>query len=192
MTEPIARLLLIPLIALPLAGCASGRAQVLEERPTLVVPPVPPRTIEPPPPAELPSVGTVVEFPTTPPATTTKPVARANRGAAESKPEPKPESPPDATVTAPTSPSPVPALRTPATPNGPDAARQIKETLDRASAMLNTKVDYQKLSEDGKANYNTAKGFIEQGVDALTKGDLAVAESYAKRAENTAKLLLSR
>jgi outer membrane biosynthesis protein TonB len=189
MTEAGTRLLLLMMLGASVAGCTASRGQVFEDQPTLVVPPVPPRAIDPPQTAELPAVEPMPDTPIPPPPTTTKPSGRSSNRT-EPKPEPKPETPPE-TTSSPPNPPPVPALRTPATPSGPDATRQIRESLDRATGMLN-KVDYQKLTSDGRANYNTAKGLIDQGNEALNKGDLASAVTFANRAESIAKLLASR
>jgi outer membrane biosynthesis protein TonB len=177
--------LLIAAVACAATGCASGRAQILEDRPALVVPPPPPRAIEPPPAAEAPPVEPLPEV-APPPTTTAKPAARSNRSP-ESKPEPKPEPPPETAPPLP-NPPPVAGLRTPTTPSGPEATRQIREALDRARAAL-TKIDFQRLSDDRQANYRAAQSFIEQGWDALKKDDIALARSFAKRAEDIARQL---
>jgi hypothetical protein len=185
-------LLLIVTVAVSIAGCASSRAQILEDQPTLVVPPVPPRSIEPQPTAELPQVETVVDFPPAPSTTTNKPTPRAANRPPEPKQEPKPEAPPDTAVPAVPNPPPVAPLRTATTPSGPEAARQIRETLDRVSTTLSTRIDFQKLSDDGKANYNSAKAWIEQAAEALKKDDLSLAKNLAERAENIARQLSGR
>lgn len=165
------------------AGCATGRAQIVEQPPALVVPPVPPREIEPAVIAEAPPVEPLPEV-APPPATTAKPSNRANR---TTKPEPEVKPEPVETPVA-ANPPPVAPLRTPAMPSGPEAARQITEMLDRANAMLN-RVDFQRLTEDRKANYKAAQNYIQQGRDALKKEDLTLARSFAERAENIARQL---
>jgi hypothetical protein len=180
----IYRLVLITMAGLSAAGCATGKAQVLDQPPSLVVPPVPPRAIEPPMIAEAPPIEPLPEV-VAAPATTAKPSGRVNRN---TKPEPEPKPEPTVESPPPTAPSPVAALRTAATPSGPEAARQIRDAVDRANAVLN-RVDVQKLSEDRKANYRAAKNYIEQASDALKKDDLALARSFAERAENIAKQL---
>jgi outer membrane biosynthesis protein TonB len=176
-------LFLIAMAGVSAAACATSKAQVLDQPPSLVVPPVPPRAIEPPMIAEAPPTEPLPEV-VAAPTTTAKPSGRANR-TAKPEPEPKPEpvEPPP-----PTMPAPVAPLRTAATPSGPEAARQIRDALERANAVLN-RVDVQKLSEDRKANYKAAKNYIEQASDALKKDDLALARSFAERAENIAKQL---
>jgi hypothetical protein len=181
------RILLTLILGATAAGCASSRAQVVEDQPTLIVPPVPPRSIEPPPPTEPPAIEPVPDIPppSTPPV---KPKPTVTRNSSEPRPDQARPEPPvqDATATSSVpNPAPVAPLRTPTTPSAP----QIKEILDRASVTLNTRVDYQKLSDDGKANYNQAKAYIDQAGEALKKEDLALAKSYADRAENIAKQL---
>ena len=183
----IQKLLLLVLLGASLAGCASTRAQVVEDQPALVVPPVPPRSIEPPRVVEPPPAEPAVEPPPTP-TTTFKPANRSPRQNAEKQESKPPDVPPDTTV--PANPSPVPPLRTATTPSGPEAARQIRDILERATNVL-AKVDYQKLSDDRKANYNSAKNYMQQADEALKKDDLTLARSFADRAENIAKVLES-
>jgi hypothetical protein len=184
------RLALLLMLTLTAAACASGRAQVIEDKPTLSVPPVPPRTIEVPPPVDPPVAEPVVEPVAALPAA---PKPKPNRPAAESKPvETKPETgaDPPGTATTPT-PPPVAQLRTPTTPSGPEATRLIQETLRRADAIL-SRVDYQRLSDDKRANYNAAKGWMQQAEEMIRKDDLRQAQNFADRAENVAKQLDSR
>ena len=49
--------------ALAATGCATGRAQVIEESPTLALPPVPPRAIEPQPTVEPVEIEPVAPLP---------------------------------------------------------------------------------------------------------------------------------
>ena len=186
--------LLLLALALQAAACTAARAQVQpEDHPALVVPPVPPRVIEPIP-AEPPAIEPVGELPTAPvnPPRPKPPSREPNRPASN---EPKPaDSKPTETpateagtaqqpVTAP-----VPPLRTPGTADGPEMAKQVRETLDRASRMLNN-VDYQALKPDSRANYDNAKSFIKQAEDALKANNSVAAKLLADRAENIAKQL---
>jgi hypothetical protein len=177
-------LLLSAIAVASVAGCATGKAQIADQPPALVVPPVPPREIELPVIVEAPPVEPLPEV-APPPTTTIKPTNRANRTT-----KPEPESKPEPVENAPTAntPPPVAPLRTPTTPSGPDVARQIREALDRAKAVLN-RVDFQRLSDDRKANYKAAQGFIDQGLEALKKDDLTLARSFAERAELIARQL---
>jgi hypothetical protein len=185
---PMVKLLVLLLMAaLTASACASGRAQVVEDKPTLVVPPVPPRTIEPQPAIQPITVEPPAEA-TPPPTTATKPKP-APKNNTEPKTDSKPESPPETTTASATNPPPVGALRSPTTPSGPDAVRQIREALQRAEAILG-RVNYQKLGEDRRANYNSAKNFILQAEEKIKQEDLTLALNFAQRAETTAKALL--
>jgi hypothetical protein len=181
------KIILLLMFAASAAGCASTRAQVPEQAPTLVVPPVPPRTIEP-----LPRPEPVVEpVPDLPPATSAPPRARPpTRDPAKNateKPE-KVETPPE-TPPAPT--QPVPPLRTPTGVDGPEGARQVREILDKTKATLDG-VDFQTLNADRKANYRAVQGWIQQADEALKNDDINFAKSLAERAQATANQLAAR
>ena len=189
MTNSTHRLLMLLAIAVSAAGCATGRAQIPEQPPTLVVPPVPPRTIEPPVIVEQP-----VEPPPVEPAPAPAPTTRPNRprpAADASKPDPKLEPPPDTVAAAPT-PAPVAPLRTATAPTGPEAIRQIRDILDTTVKMLD-KVEKSEspLSDDRKANLTSARALMQQAEEALKKEELTQARSFADRALNIAKVLLS-
>lgn len=178
---------LLLLVAVSAVGCASGRAQAIEDRPTLAVPPVPPRTIEPPPVEEPPRIESVSEPNTAaapPPTRTAKPRPTEPRPA-----EPKPD-PPETTAAAATpSPPPVAPLRTPTSPSGAEAARQARDTIAKAESILK-QVDYQKLSDDRKQIYDFAKNYIVQAEEKIKQEDFNLALNFAQRAELNAKSLL--
>jgi hypothetical protein len=170
------------------AACATGRAQIIEDRPTLAVPPVPDRTIEPLPPPPLPAVEPVPEAN---PVAASSPKPRPAPRNTESRPaESKPETPPEATTAASAAPpAPVAPLRSSSTPSGPEASRQIREIIQRVESIL-ARVDYQKLSGDRKATYDAAKNYIAQSEEKVKQEDLQLAMNFALRAENIAKTLL--
>jgi hypothetical protein len=177
-------------IALGAAGCATTRAQIPEQEPTLVVPPVPPRTIEPPVVVEPP-----VEVPTVEPAPAPTPTNRTTRPRAQTdtnKPDPNKQEPPPDTVAAVPTPQPVAPLRTATAPSGQEAIRQIREILDATLKMLD-KVEKSEtpLSDDRKANLVQARALIQQTDEALKKEEVTQARSFAERAQNIAKLLAS-
>jgi outer membrane biosynthesis protein TonB len=165
------------------SACATGRAQIPEPQPTLVVPAVPPRTIEPLPVA-TPDPEPPVTDPAPPPPA---PKPRPPRPSTDPKPDPK-ETPPVEAV-GPPNPAPVAPLRTATTPAGPEANRQIRDLIDTTQKMLD-KVD-SLSSDDRKANFAAARGFVQQAEEALKKEDLTQARSAAERAFNIAKVLLS-
>ena len=191
MTHPVTRsalgLLVLVATTLGAAACATGRAQIPEPEPTLAVPPVPPRAIEPAPVPAPPVESPPVE---PPPAAAPPPRTNRTRPPAEStKPDPKQPETPAETVGPVSGPPPVAPLRTPNTPTGPEAVRQIRDILDATQKLL-VKVE-QPLSDDRQANLTAAKAWIQQAEEALKKDELTQARSFAERAQNTAKLLVS-
>ncbi len=177
-------LLLGPLVA----ACASAQAKSAADRPTLEMPPVPPRVIEAAP-VEPSQPEPVPELPT-PPAPAPPPRARNPPATRETaKPDPKPEPPPvELTATA-TPPAPVlPQLLTPGTPEGPEAARQVSVVIERATKTLQS-IDYRKLSTARKAEYDSAQATIKQSENALKTGKFDIALNLAEKAEGIAKEL---
>jgi outer membrane biosynthesis protein TonB len=182
----VKQLLLLVMLAVFASACASSRARVIEDSPTLAVPPVPPRAIEPQPTVEPVEIEPVAPLPT--PSSTPPKSRPATPRANEPKPEPKPETPPETAATA-APPPPVAPLRTATTPSGPEAIRQIRDTMQRAEAILR-RVDYQKLSEDRRQTYNAAKNYVQQAEEKIKQEDLQLALNFATRAETLAKTLL--
>jgi hypothetical protein len=182
--QRVTPLVLLLMLAAGAGACASKRAHVVDDAPTLIVPPVPPRTIEPRP-SEPPPLEPVLDLPSVPTVPAKPKPAPKN----DAKPEPKPETPPESTTTtAPVNPAPVAPLRTATTPSGPEAAKHIQLSLSNTDSIL-SRVDYQKLSTDRRATYDSAKRFMQQGDEALKKEDLSNAQRYAERAESIAKQL---
>jgi hypothetical protein len=190
------KLILLLALIVPAGACTAARAQVPpEDRPALVVPPVPPRAIDPLP-AEAPPIDPVGDLPNNvPSANPPRPRPQREPGrphTTESKPDAKPPDTPATDPAATTQPQPVaqpvPPLRTPGTSDGPEMAKQVRDTLDRADKILG-KVDYQALKSDSRANYDNAKSFMKQAEDALKGNNVTAAKSLAERAENIAKQL---
>ena len=186
------RLAVVLMLGALAAGCVTTRAQVPIERPSLDVPPAPPRIIEP---APLPEVAQqpepVGELP--PPPVIPNPPRRSPRdtGSREQKPEPKPDiapvpEPPVAAAPAPAQPAPL--LRTPATADAAAAEKQIRETINRAQSGLNG-VNYQKLSLERKKAYDEAKDFIISAEGAIKSTSFELAKEFADKAEKLARVL---
>ena len=189
MTRSIHSFAVLLAIALSAAGCATGRAQIPEQEPTLAVPPVPPRAIEPPVVVEPPVEPPPVEAPV--PAPTINKPGRP-RVPADNKPEQPKQEPPPETVAAVPTPPPVAPLRTATAPTGTEAIRQIKDILDATLKMLaQVEKSESPLSDDRKANLSQARALVQQTEEALKKEELTQARSFAERAQNIAKLLLS-
>jgi hypothetical protein len=100
------------------------------------------------------------------------------------KPEPaKPEE------SAP-APAPAPAVTLKPAPGSLSATEaSIRDLLDRANRDLQ-RVNYQSLSVDGKAQYDTARRFVQQSEDALRNGNLVFAGKLADKAATMAAVLV--
>ena len=175
------RTLLLILVLAPLAACASAQAKSRIERPNLEVPPPPPRVIEPVTTAEAPPPDPVSELPVNPAIPRPRPSSpqREPVKAEPPKTEPPVEQPAAASL---------PQLRT---PSSPDAARQVQEIIDRASATLRS-IDYRVLNNERRAQYDNAKLLARQAGDALKAGNFDFAKNLADKAERIAKELQGR
>ena len=186
------RRLLLLSVLLPAVGCASSGKT---DRPPLVVPTPPARVIEPlqeplpEPVVEIPSSASAPTATAPPPRTNTRPPASR-----EAPPKPAAETKP-AEVTgeaAPPTPAPItppPQLRTAESTEA--AEKNIRASVDRARQLLNG-VDYRRLNNELRKAYNDSKKFAEQAEDALKKGNVALAQAVATKAETLAKELSAR
>jgi hypothetical protein len=178
------------------AGCASASAKTPSDRPTLEVPPPPPRVIEPAAPIEAPPEP-VADLPAATPTSPARPRPQSREGGTREsvKTEPKPET----TAEPPPQPQPVPPvqtppesqLRTPGTADGAEAARQVKEILDRTVKSLSS-IDYRVLSGERRKAYDEAKEFMRNADDALKKASYVLARSLAEKAEKLTRELQGR
>jgi hypothetical protein len=174
-----------------MSACASAQAKTAAERPSLSVPPPPPRIFGPieslhPAPEPVPDLPPA-PAPNRPPRTTPSREPAAKEPA---KPETRPET--TAEQPAPTPPAgTVPQLSTPQTVDSTEASKTVRVTLDRANGLLGG-VDYQRLSAERRTQYDTAKRFIQQSLDAITAGNLVFAQSLAEKADTIAKELAGK
>lgn len=165
--------------ALVSTGCAKARAaDLVPDGPPLAVPLPPPRVITPlddpePPPAP------VAEAPPPAPARPTSP--------ARTTPRREPDSPPAAPAAAPPAPPEPPRDLRPAF--DPGAERKIRDLLTRAARDLN-RVDYRRLSGEGKSQYEQAKRFAEQAEQALRERNYIFANTLADKSATIAAELL--
>ena len=171
------------------------RAQTPVERPTLDVPPVPPRVIDPAPPPELPMPDPVPDLPerVTTPAPKPRPQAAGPRETKETaKPDPPKtdiapvEPPPAAPVSAPSGP-----LRTPATVDTAGADRRIRDSLQRTQGVLKN-IDYRGLTVERQTAYDQAKTHIDGALAALTDQNFELAKEMADKADKLVRELQSR
>ncbi|MDE3153985.1 MAG: hypothetical protein KGN76_02735 [Acidobacteriota bacterium] len=176
--RPIRAALALAALALALGGCARLHARTEPAIPPLALPPAPPHDVTP---APLPS--------------SPGPVG-PGAGASEPAKKPVPDEPVERRRTRPAPAAEPPAhpaaqppmLQTAPAASMPQAAQRIRETLAKAGSDLG-QVDYQSLSTDAKAQYDTARRFIRQAEEALSAGNYVFARSLADKAAVLAALL---
>ncbi len=167
-------------------GCAEKvvKAEVRVEPPAVLeVPQPPPRVIVPP----QPDAPAQVEDNTPPSPARSHP----------SKPAPRPENKPD-TARPDTAAEAPPAAETPQTPPGTkpvpaDAASvaAVRQQMARATQTLG-QVNYAGLSNDMKAQFDTANRFLALAEQALKEGNLIFASTLTDKAGAIASLLTGR
>jgi type IV secretory pathway VirB10-like protein len=177
-------------LALAAAGCAKTQAKTVPDGPPLEVPAPPPRVIAP---IDEPLAATPAEpaEPAPAPASTTRrPVRRAP--AATDVPQ-RTEQPPAVETGPPqAAPEPVAPAAPPATLRAPGTAEKpVRDRLGVAQRDLG-RVDYSKLSEDGRAQYEQSKRFIQQAEQALKDQNIVFAQTLADKAATLAAELLGR
>jgi hypothetical protein len=171
-------------LALAASACASAQARSEPGGPALASPAPPPHAIVP---------VEIVEEPAAPPAlpapapgisrpSSRRPAAKPERPA--EKPAEKPD--PAAVPAQPVSPPPPPPLQT--TANVQEVAKTIRKRMDKASGDLD-RIDYPGLSAERKAQYDSAKRFLQQADEALKVMNLVFAEQLADKAATLAAAL---
>lgn len=183
---------LIAVAALGGAACTTTRAATPVERPALEVPPAPPRVIVPMPAPDAPPVLEPVED---------LPVVTGDRSPTKPRPQrdkPDPNKPADPKVEPPVEPpvqppphQPAPQLRL-ENPNGAQTSAQIRDTINRAKAILE-KIERNSLTtEPRRKAYDDAKLFAQQAEDAIKNANFVFAKELADKAERFAKELQVR
>jgi hypothetical protein len=181
------RLACAAVVALAVAGSACVSAQAKSEAggPALAPPAPPPHTIipveivDPPPAPPEPAspVPVIVRPSSRPPAA--KPEKPAEKPA-EKSPDPTPP---------PVTPPPTPPLQT--TTNVTEMERTIRTRMAQASRDLD-RTDYRALSTERRAQYDSAKRFLEQADEALKVKNLVFAEQLADKAATLAAVLAQK
>lgn len=180
------------LVALATTGaCARPRPALEPPPPALEVPVVPPRVIAALPEEEPPEEAAQAEPERPPTHRPARPRPKPTAPAPETaqKPEAAPETPPEAAK--PAEPAPGAVLRTPQTVDEPEAARRVRLSLGRASDQLG-RVNVGGLNSDAKAQYDTARRFIDQAEGALKARNYMFAAYLADKAETLARGLGGR
>jgi hypothetical protein len=185
------RFFLVSLVAVTMviavSGCARPQARTQPEMPPLDVPAAPARTIAPPPPEELPPPATQEQE-----APARKPIRTRPPQMPPAKVEP-PQPPPGATPTQTTqaAPSAAGTLQTTPPANQAEVIKSVRDLLTRAQRDLG-RVNYTGLNTDGKAQYDTAKRFIDQAEQALKEQNLVFALTLADKAATLGRSLIGR
>lgn len=168
------------------SGCARAAAERMAGGPALQVPEPPPRVLAP---LDDPLPATAAAGPDAPPPTAPQTPVRSS---APRQGEPRAEAPAPPPVVAQTPPEPVPApaeildLRA-----GPSSAaeRTVRDLLARAARDL-SRVDYGRLSSEGRSNYDQSKRFSQQAEQALKDRNFAFATTLADKSASLAGELL--
>jgi outer membrane biosynthesis protein TonB len=171
-------------------GCAKTQAASVPDGPPLAVPAPPPRVIAPAADTPLAENPPVPEPAATPPPTPARPATPPRRQpttATTAAEEPKPAEPP---VTPPAS-TEAPVVRPVPTQVDAAAERKVRDDMRKAATDLQ-RVDYQKLSANGKLQYEAAKRFLEQAEQELKDRNYAFAKTVADKAVLIATELQSR
>jgi len=177
------------------SACASAQAKAPADRPTLDVPAPPPRTIEPTPKPEPSTTPEPVgDLPTASPAAPTRPNRPAQQRDTTPRAEPKPPETPPAEQGPPAPPPPIapaPQLRTTGTVDGAEASKQVRDMIDKAQKALNG-IDYQRLSNAQRGQYNNAKLMLTQAEEQLKASNYEMARNNAEKAGRIAAELGGR
>ena len=165
------------------AACAKAKAASVPDGPPLSVPQPPERVLAP---VETPApVVAAAPAPEPPPAAAPAPRTppRPAPREAEQRPQPAPPAttPADATRD----------LRPAAAANSAATERAVRDVLVRANRDL-SRIDYGKLSADGRAQYEQSKRFSQQADQALKERNLVFAATLADKAATLAAELLGR
>jgi outer membrane biosynthesis protein TonB len=186
MTSPRGLTTALLLVALGAGACAKPRPQTVPDGPALAMPLPPPRVFQPAeePPAEEPPAPPEVAAVETPKPAPPRPARRPAPPAEAARPEPEPPAP----VAA--APAPEPARELRAAPSAADATaeRQVTQLLQRAARDLN-RVDYRRLSAEGKSQYEQAQRFSTQAYEALKERNFVFAATLADKAATLASQL---
>jgi outer membrane biosynthesis protein TonB len=158
-----------------LTGCASkARAEVIPEGPPLAVPS---------PPAHQIAVEQVAEAPAPEPPPAPEPAPPPKPAVTAPPPRPRVDAP--AAQPAATPQPETPTVRVaPATTTAADE-RKVRELMGKASTDL-ARVDYKRLSNEGKAQYDQSKRFSEDAQAAIKERRFEYALTLAEKAANLA------
>lgn len=174
--------LIVTLISVSGIACAKARANTEIVMPELLPPPPPPRVIETFPSAPVPTIE-----PSPGESALSEPPAPAPKPPVV-KPEPQKIEPVETSIDR--APVGAPSLTIKPGPGAPaQTEASIRAFLERAMRDLQ-RVKYAALSADGRAQYDTARRFIQQAEDALKTANLPFASKLADKAATMAAVLV--
>ena len=165
-------------------GACAAKAQVRTEAPLppLDPPPPPPRVVA----IYTPEPEPIPLTPAVEPAPPVRPPSRPARP--EQKPEPPANSPEPVESAA--RPVPAPSLTLTPTPGSESqTVAAIRDLLGRATRDL-SRVNSASLNNDGRAQYDTARRFIQQAEEALKARNIVYAGKLADKAATMAAVLV--
>ena len=171
----------IVLLSASLGACAA-KAQVRTEVevPLLDPPPPPPRVVA----VYAPEPELLPITPAVEPSTPVRPQSRPSRP--EQRPETATTTEPVESASRPPSPS---LTLTPSPGSEAQTVTAIRGLLERATRDL-SRVNSASLNNDGRAQYDTARRFIQQAQDALTARNIVFAGKLADKAATMAAVLV--
>mgnify|MGYP003577383526 CR=1 FL=1 len=174
--------LAIVLLTASLSACAA-KAQVLTETPmpSLDPPPPPPRVVA----AYAPEPEPVAVTPAVEPAIPARPPSRPSRPAQT----PEPAANTTETAESAARPAPPSLTLTPTPGSESQTAAAIRDLLERAKRDL-SRVNSASLNNDGRAQYDTARRFIQQAEEALKARNIVYAGKLADKAATMAAVLV--
>jgi hypothetical protein len=173
----------VVVFALAASACVSAQAKGDPGGPALTPPAPPPHTIVP---------VEIAEEPAPPPAPPAPIIVRPTSrppAAKQEKPADKAGEKPEAAAVPAQPAAPAPALLT--TANAAEVERTIRARMAEASRDLD-RTDYRLLSAERRAQYGTAKRFLQQADEALKVKNLVFAEQLADKAATLAAALVQR
>ena len=166
-------------LLLSLSGCsAKAKAQTLPDGPPLAVPVAPAHEIV---------IEQIAEAPPEPePARVSEPVPAKSPPAVRTVPTQR-QPPPNQPAATQPAPEPPAVRAAPAGAAGDD--KKVRDLMQKATSDLK-RVDYQKLSADGKSQYDQSKRFNDQAAQAIKERNFVYALTLAEKAATLAAELV--
>jgi len=175
--------------ALMSGACAKAQAKAAPDGPPLAVPAPPPRVLLPVEEPPLAEENPPAPEESAPPPPRPRPAPAPPRRATSPPQTPPAEEPKPETPTAQTPPVTEPAAPRPVTPADAAADKRVRDVMTKAANDLG-RIYYQRLSADGKAQYDLSKRFSDQAEQALKDRNYAYAATLADKAADLARELL--